>query len=509
MSTGRAAALHGKQRIDAGKKLIEHVPERFGHCAVEKHRIHLPGKAHKAALDPAAVFQKAHGKKGAVLGVFGQNVIQRLAGRAAACKIQSAFFHSITSLAHYARSLGDVKRAVRIVCCEVRTMKSKLSPAILEKLAAYPAGSMQVLVQAGCFSCKRKLLERNYEIVDEFPLINTLAVRVPVKSLALLAGKGYIRYITNDARVSIDLDRAGESVGAKRLASLGYTGKDVGIAIIDTGVYPHADFDGRIAAFYDFVNGRTSPYDDQGHGTFCAGCALGSGQASGGQYAGIAPGARLIAIKALDENGGGRISDILRAMQWVSDHRNELGIRVASLSFGVEPGLVDPRYDSLALAAEALWRQGIVVVAAAGNSGPRMNSINSPGSAASIITVGAADDRKGDTIGVARFSSRGGADGKKPDIVAPGVDIVAPKADVDYREGTTTAHEYTTLSGTSFSTPVVAGCAALLLEKNPDWSPDRVKAALAAGARDLGLPAYEQGHGLANVEKSGRFALPA
>jgi len=380
-------------------------------------------------------------------------------------------------------------------------MQSKLSPTAAAKLAAHPTGMVQVLVRAGCFSCKRRLQARGYEILNEFPLIDTLAVRLPAKGLALLANMGYIRYITTDERVHITLERAGQTVGARRFAALGYSGKGVGIAVVDTGVYPHPDFAGRIAAFYDFVHGRQTPYDDQGHGTFCAGCALGSGAASGGQYAGMAPGAHLIALKALDENGGGKISNILRALQWVSDHAAEHAIKVVSLSFGVEPGLLDPRFDSLALAAEALWRQGIVVAAAAGNSGPRLNSINSPGSADSILTVGAADDR-GETPTVARFSSRGGANGKKPDVVAPGVDITAPQADVDYREGPTVQAGYTTLSGTSFSTPVVAGCAALLLEKHPDWTPGRVKAAITAGARDLGLPAHEQGSGLADVEKS-------
>lgn len=372
------------------------------------------------------------------------------------------------------------------------SLERKLSPALAAMVRA-PSPQMQgVLIYGACSSCADHLRRRGIHISCELPIIGAYAASVPLRLLPILATKGYIRYLERDLPVRLCMDRADGTIDATKWHLAGRGGAGITIAAIDTGVVRHRDFmepKNRIRAFVDLVGGKEEPYDDNGHGTFCLSCAAGSGAASQGKYRGVANQADLIMIKAMDQNGGGTISTILRAMQWISDNRERYQIRVLSMSLGLEPGMLNPAFDALAMAAEALWRQGVVVVAAAGNSGPRPGTINSPGSAASVITVGAVDDR-GSQPEVAAFSSRGQAQEHKPELVAPGVNLTAADTSPD---------GYHVLSGTSFSTPIVAGCAALLLEQHPQLTPDQVKKMLLNGAKDLHFDPSAQGSGLVQL----------
>lgn len=186
----------------------------------------------------------------------------------------------------------------------------------------------------------------------------------------------------------------------------------------------------RICEFVDFVNGKQQEYDDNGHGTFVCGVCSGSGCLSNFRYSGIAPKTNVFALKALDGKGEASANKILDAMQWVYENHKEKNIKVVCMSFGSEPlGKSDP----IMLGAEALWNEGVVVVAAAGNSGPEYQTIKSPGISSKIITVGGIDDNRYDSksfnrkyFEIADFSSRGPAFRHvKPDIVAPSVDIVS------------------------------------------------------------------------------------
>ena len=261
------------------------------------------------------------------------------------------------------------------------------------------------------------------------------------------------------------------------------------------------------SAFKDFINKKRSAYDDNGHGTFVAGVAAGNGYSSTGQYTGVAPMADLIAIKVMNGKGQGSSSDILAGMQWVIDNRKRFNIRVMSLSLGSE-AVGNAYSDPLAVAVGRVWDMGITVVAAAGNSGPKSGTITTPGVSEKIITVGAVDDKrtvdiKDDTI--AEFSSRGpvGIRGQKPDIVAPGVDIISLNTDKSYVSGTRPLplrQQYRKMSGTSVSTPIVAGGVAVLLEKNPDLPPDHVKKLIMDSGRSLSADIYEQGRGLIDIK---------
>lgn len=211
-----------------------------------------------------------------------------------------------------------------------------------------------------------------------------------------------------------------------------YTGKGVTIAVMDTGVHPHPDFQGRLLGQVDFVQGLPMAYDDNGHGTHVSGCAAGDGTMSEGIHKGMAHEANIIGVKVLSGEGSGRNSDIIKGLQWCIENREELGIKVINMSLG-GPSSKDWENDPINQAVKAAYEAGIVVMAAAGNEGPNRKTVGSPGNSPHAITVGAADDKEtpdpsDDTM--AEFSSRGPTkDGRpKPDIVAPGEHIFAALA---------------------------------------------------------------------------------
>lgn len=214
-----------------------------------------------------------------------------------------------------------------------------------------------------------------------------------------------------------------------------FQGEGVGIAILDTGIYPHPDFNtpfNRLVAFADMVNGRSTPYDDHGHGTHVAGDAAGSGLLSGGIYRGPAPKAHLVGVKVLGEDGSGRTSDIIKGIQFCIENKDKLGIRVINMSLG-HTARKKYQDDPVDQAVQKAYEAGLVVVAAAGNDGPDRKTVKAPGDSPYAITVGAVDDKNtpdpaDDSI--TDFSSRGptkyGA--SKPDLCAPGEAIMAPLA---------------------------------------------------------------------------------
>lgn len=221
-----------------------------------------------------------------------------------------------------------------------------------------------------------------------------------------------------------------------------FTGRGVGIALIDTGIYPHPDFNfphNRVVAFQDFVNGSTLAYDDNGHGTHTAGDAAGNGFMSGGIYRGPAPEANLIGVKVLDKNGNGTTSNILKGINWAVENKERYNIRVINLSLGSSQRWAHRKQDPIQQAVEKAVDAGIVVVVAAGNEGPYPGTISAPGDNPRVITVGAVDDRNTPEIEddrIPAFSSRGRSDTMKPDLVAPGEAIIGPNAPGTITEAT-------------------------------------------------------------------------
>ncbi len=169
-----------------------------------------------------------------------------------------------------------------------------------------------------------------------------------------------------------------------------YTGKGIGVDILDTGIFPHIDFGRRILAFCDFTEGKSGPYDDNGHGTHVSGILGGDGTASQGRYKGAAPGCGIVALKVLDRFGNGSREDVLQAFQWIEDFGKIYNIRIVNISVGTTSRSMNEQTDLLA-GVEQLWDKGFTVVAAAGNQGPGDGTVTAPGSSRKIITVGSSD----------------------------------------------------------------------------------------------------------------------
>ncbi|MET7620796.1 S8 family serine peptidase [Streptomyces sp. NPDC005408] len=274
-----------------------------------------------------------------------------------------------------------------------------------------------------------------------------------------------------DRKVKATLDRSTKQIGADLAWAAGFDGKGTKVAVLDTGAdAEHPDLKGRIAASKNFTDSATDG-DHQGHGTHTISTVGGSGAASGGKKKGVAPGAELLNGKVLNDGGSGAASWIIAGMQWAVDNKAD----VVSMSLGsAEP---TDCTDPMSVAAEELAQnKGTLFVIAAGNSGPALNTVSSPGCAPSVLTVGAVD--RDDST--ASFSSRGPAPFThtlKPEIAAPGVAISAAAA------GGRGVYAYQTMSGTSMATPHVAGAAAIVKQRHPDWTAQQIKAALVSSAK--------------------------
>lgn len=338
------------------------------------------------------------------------------------------------------------------------------------------------------------------DICKEYPFINALGVSVSPKYFNKLCGFKHLNYLTSSAKVFAQINTAKKVSNLDMFYNENNYGKDVTVAIIDTGISPHLDFTyptNRIVCFKDFISHKPYAFDDNGHGTFVASLLAGNGIVSGKKLSGIAPSAQIISLKALDEKGETGAFTILEAMQWVFDNRKKFNIKVVCMSFGSNPlGNTDP----LKVGAEMLWDSGIVVVAAAGNSGPEMQTIKSPGISSKIITVGAFDDgRDNEQISesnfkIADFSSRGPAYRYyKPDIVASGVNLIGASNNL-------TKH-YTKMSGTSVATPIVAGTCVLLINKYKNASPSQIKSMLLSNSKKI--------TGIRNLEGYGYLKIKA
>ena len=369
-------------------------------------------------------------------------------------------------------------------------------------------------------------------------LINGMAVELPNGVIKRLAAHPAVARLDFDRPTAAHMARVSNMVGARYVRqAYGYDGAGIGIAVIDSGVASwHDDLtyagsnaavrvsgNQRVAGFVDFVNGRTTPYDDYGHGTHVSGVIAGNGFDSRGQHAGIAPASHLLSLKVLDHLGRGLTSDVIAAIEYAVKNRSLYNIRVINLSVGAAV-TTSYKNDPLALAAKRAVDAGIVVVAAAGNQGRTSTGdalyggITAPGNAPWVLTVGASShggtlNRLDDTH--AGFSSRGPTRfdyAAKPDVLAPGTGIVSlsaanstfyvtkPAALLSGALDTVTK-PYLSLSGTSMAAPVVAGSVALMLQANPALTPNLVKAILQYTAQAYpGVDYMTQGGGFLNAK---------
>ena len=355
-----------------------------------------------------------------------------------------------------------------------------------------------------------------------FDHINGAAYRIPVRMLAWLENHPDVAYVSPDRRNKVASDDDIPAVeGDVARQQYGLDGTGVGVAIIDSGVFNHDDLQkssgpgSRIVYSESFIPGDPSTNDAYGHGTHVAGIVAGNGHDSASgyqtQYVGVAPNANIINLRVLDANGSGTDSQVIAAIQRAIQLKSTYNIRVINLSLG--RGIYESyTLDPVCQAVEAAWKAGIVVVVAAGNEGRDNDygtqgyaTIQAPANDPNVITVGATKtngtpQRQDDTI--ASYSSKGPTlmdHVVKPDLVAPGnrvVSLAAPGStlvtsllSLNIQPITTCLlgllgnncstglnGKYTRLSGTSMATPIVAGAAALMFQKDPTLTPDTIKA---------------------------------
>lgn len=317
------------------------------------------------------------------------------------------------------------------------------------------------------------LLERNFDVIKSYPFIRSVGIKCGLNEAIRLERMQEVEYVSvqNTVFALSDLnEKNGEKVHSNAIFSSPVakfskelTGDGVTLCVMDTGINPHCDLSvpkNRIVHFEDMVGGEDKPYDDNGHGTFVAGVACGDGLTSAREVVGVAPKANVLGIKVIGDKGESGTFKILDGMQWLFDNFRQYGVKVVCMSFGAEPlSYADP----LKIGVEMLSRSGLIVVAAAGNSGE--NSLKSPAISNEIIAVGAVD--KEDRI--AEFSSRGVYQGaKRPDVYADGIKVKGIKA----------GGSYTYMSGTSVAAPYVAGACCLLCEKYKNITPYQAKQAV-------------------------------
>ena len=328
----------------------------------------------------------------------------------------------------------------------------------------------------------QEMLEREVDFRTQFRyhLIDSIAGRVAVEDIVELSELPGVVLIELDGILTIQMNEVNDVHGIPMIwEDTGYTGKGSVVSIIDTGIDSehvglddldddNSTNDSKVIAFYDAVNNpdktngtEVKAYDDQGHGSHCAGITAGTG-APTHEYVGVAPQAQLVGVKVLDEGGSGSFATVMAGMQWTVDKRHDFNIRAASMSLGGF-GLIEwtsSEEESVNRMANEMVRSGVALFIAAGNAAVSAQ-IGTPGSAEDVITVGALDK---DTS-IAVYSSQGPTEeGRvKPNIAFVGSSVMAPEAN--------SGDGYVGYSGTSMATPGAAGLAALMYQANPDLSP--------------------------------------
>ena len=444
--------------------------------------------------------------------------------------------------------LGIVGLVVLLVASALGTVAGASARSITWPAVGAGASSVSVIVRelpGSGDAPERAVAASGGEVGRHIGLIDAFVATVPASSIGQIAGTPGVHSVTRDARIQLlgavgdglgfdDPSEAGtmysvaKAVDIHQLWDAGITGRGIDVAVIDSGVVPVPELAGRIAygpdLSFESQSAHLTRLDTYGHGTHMAGIIAGHDPAAveGSRYRdnryfmGIAPDSRVVSVKVAVASGATDVSQVIAAIDWVVQHRssNGLNIRVLNLSFGTD-GTQSYLLDPLAYAVEAAWRNGIVVVVAAGNSGFGSSSLNNPAYDPYVIAVGASDHNgtvQEDDDTVASFSSRGDAN-RRPDLLAPGRSIVSlrdPGSYLDHTQPSARVGErFFRGSGTSQAAAVVSGAAALLLQHRPGLTPDQVKRLLMSTATRL--PAADPlaaGSGLLDVRAANKAPAP-
>lgn len=333
--------------------------------------------------------------------------------------------------------------------------------------------------------------KKGIRVVFIHNLIKAVTIEATPQILLDLSDTDEVTKIWEDLKVKMFLSESVPLINAPKVWAKGSEGQGVIVGVVDTGVdVEHPDLEGKLIDSKDFT--EEGFFDGNGHGTHVAGTICGTGAGSNGKYKGVAPKANLIAAKVLDSSGSGSFSGVIAGLEWATGKKPH----IINMSLGADVAGSCDGTDPVCQAVDAAWDKKIVMCIAAGNAGPASSTVGTPGCSRKVITVGASD--KVDQI--AFFSSRGPTKDNrvKPDILLPGVNIVAPRAK-NTSLGYPVNESYTSASGTSMATPHCAGVVALMLSAEEGLTPDTIKQKLMQTAINLHLDPNTQGAGRVNA----------
>ena len=396
--------------------------------------------------------------------------------------------------------------------------QAQAHPLLLELASENPGQTVRVIVQKtpGAQGVEALATELGGKVTQDLSIINAFAAEMDGQAAVSLSRAESVRWVSPDAAM-LQPSYCSQCIVTNNLAntyiqsinadkvwnrSPYIQGNGVGIAIVDSGINPSGDFytvmgvNRQVAnvRFNTDYNQNTS--DGYGHGTHVASVAGGDGSDSNGLYIGVAPMANIINVKVSNDDGSAMMVNVIQGLQWVLEHKDTYNIRVVNLSLN---STVAESYHTSPLdaAIEILWFNQIVVVTSAGNYGN--GAIYPPANDPFVITVGATDDKGTDTLAddsITSFSAYGTtSDGfTKPDLVAPGKDIIARLVNTNMgmageHPENLVGNQYFRMSGTSASAPMVSGAVAMLLQDEPNLTPDQVKYRLMATANHV-WPGY-------------------
>ena len=348
------------------------------------------------------------------------------------------------------------------------------------------ADGARVLVTGALDDVGAAVTDLGGAVVGHLPLVGAVIADVPPAAVEDLERAPGVAGVTENAPLQLQsvegtsahpADATGpQTLWADKVWQAGYDGSGVGIAVLDTGVSEVGDLAGRIVGGVDLTREQDNK-DNYGHGTPVAAAAAGSGRSSGGLYKGVAPGAHIVPVKIAGRDGVTDMTRVLVGLDWIARHADTYDIRVVNISLGATPVAL----DLVDAAVQRLWDLGLVVVVAAGNDGP--DTLGTPAGNTHVITVGSSqgkNTKQTNDDAIAPWSANGyDADGNaKPDVVAPGQSVVVAGAPGSWAYDEHPAGHigtgYQRVSGTSFSTGMISGAAALALDANPSWTPDEV-----------------------------------
>ncbi len=402
----------------------------------------------------------------------------------------------------------------------------RLEPSLAQFAAREPEARATVIIQSSTdvSGIQEQVAMLGGVVTGDLQIINALVAEMPAGRLPALASSNGVRWISADAPilksgrpdgslVSANLTTTFPlTISADRVWAEGLLGKGVGVAIVDSGITQKPELAPRVIVNAKFASTANGTSDSYGHGTHIAGIIGGDGSATGGRYLGIAPQVSLIDVKVSDDVGKASTSDVVKGLEWVLQNKKRYNIRVVNLSLN-SSSMQSYHLDPLDAAVEILWFNRIVVVVSAGSMG--INPLYPPANDPFVITVGATDEHGTPAVGddtIASFSSYGlTPDGfSKPDVVAPGVDIVSllankgtvlAKMHPDHVATDARGNRYFRMSGTSMASSIVAATVALMLEAQPNLNPDQVKKCLWSTATPIGN-ATTGGAGVLNAYKA-------